>query len=195
VLGERGQEYVQQIIKSADRMEAIVSDLLALSMIGRVVSRFKHHDSLEMVKKVTSTLQDRLNAKQVELTVEQNLPDIYCDGERVYQVFENLIVNAIKYTDGSTRPRIEIGYEDQGSYHQFHVKDNGIGISPQFHRKIFEMFLRLKQVEHEDGTGLGLAIVERIIAHHGGRVWVQSEQGEGATFLFTLPKEAFQPRA
>jgi PAS domain S-box-containing protein len=194
VLGEKGQEYVQRIMDSADRMEAIVSDLLALSMIGRVVSKFEHHDSLEMVTKVTSALQDRLKSKEVELSVAQNLPNIYCDGERVYQVFENLIVNAIKYSDGSTKPRIEIGYEDQGSFHQFHVKDNGIGIAPQFHRKIFEMFLRLNQIESEDGTGLGLPIVERIVAHHGGRVWVESEQGEGATFLFTLPKEAFQPR-
>jgi PAS domain S-box-containing protein len=167
VLGEKGQEYIQRIIDSANRMEAIVSDLLALSMVGRVVSIFEDHDSLEMVNKVTSALQDRLNAKEVELAIAQNLPSIYCDGERVYQVFENLIVNAIKYADGSTRTRIEIGYEDQGSFHQFHVKDNGIGIAPQFHRKIFEMFLRLNQIEHEDGTGLGLAIVERIVAIPG----------------------------
>ena len=91
---------------------------------------------------------------------------------------------------GDTRkPKIEIGYEDTGNFHQFHIRDDGIGIDPKYHRKIFDKFHRLKQIEDEEGTGLGLAIVERIISEHGGQIWVESEKGKGATFYFTLAKK------
>jgi two-component system CheB/CheR fusion protein len=116
------------------------------------------------------------------------LPEICCDRERIYQVFENLLVNAVKYGGNAGQPRIEIGYQDGGAYHQFYVKDNGTGIDPKFHRKIFEMFYRLNGAGGIEGTGLGLSIVERIIEHHGGKVWVDSEKGKGATFYFTVPK-------
>ena len=85
-------------------------------------------------------------------------------------------------------PKIEIGYEERGGFHQFYIRDNGIGIDPKYHSKIFEMFQRLKKIEDREGTGLGLAIVERIVNNHGGKVWVRSETGKGATFYFTLPK-------
>ena len=188
VLGEKGREYVQQIRGSVHRMEALVSDLLALSRTGQVVSAFREVDSAEVVNKVASALEDRLMKKDVRLVVAENLPVVWCDPERMFQVFENLLVNAIKYSDDARQPRIEIGYEDWDQFHQFHVKDNGIGIEPQFHRKIFDMFHRLKQKEGEDGTGLGLSIVERIVQNHGGKVWVESDKGKGTTFCFTLPK-------
>jgi len=188
VLGEKGREYVQRVLASARRMEVLVSDLLALSRMGQVVSKFEDVQSLEVVRKVISAVQDRIGAKEIELVVADDLPDIYCDGERIYQVFENLLVNAVKYGDNAGQPRIEIGYRDGGAFHQFYVKDNGPGIDPKFHRKIFEMFYRLNGAEEIEGTGLGLSIVERIIEHHGGKVWVDSEKGKGATFYFAVPK-------
>jgi len=100
-------------------------------------------------------------------------------------------VNAIKFTRGTKNPKIKIGYEDRGDFHEFHFKDNGIGIDPKYHRKIFEMFRRLREIDDEEGTGLGLPIVERIVNNHGGRVWVKSEKGKGATFYFTLVKECW----
>ena len=106
----------------------------------------------------------------------------------MYQVFENLLVNAIKFTRVTKAPKIEIGYEDRGNSHQFYVRDNGVGIDPKYHRKVFEMFQRLKQIEDQEGTGLGLAIVDRIVKNHNGKVWVESEKGKGATFHFTLQK-------
>ncbi len=107
----------------------------------------------------------------------------------IYQVFENLLVNAIKFTAGAKDPKIEIGYEDMGDSHKFYVRDNGIGIDPKHHRKIFEMFHRLKEIQDEEGTGLGLTIVDRIVNSHGGKVWVESEKDKGATFYFILPKK------
>ncbi|MCK4728726.1 MAG: HAMP domain-containing histidine kinase [Desulfobacterales bacterium] len=187
-LGEKGRGYLHHIRGSARRMEVLVSDLLALSLIGRVVCNFEEIPSLDIVKDVTSGLQDRLEAKGIELVVSSSLPTICCDGDRIYQVFENLLVNATKFMGDTVCPRIEIGYKDVEGFHQFYVRDNGIGIDPVYHRKVFEMFHRLKEIQDVEGTGLGLAIVERIVTNHGGRVWVESEKGKGATFYFALPK-------
>ncbi len=190
-LDEKGQTCVERIQASAHRMEILVSDLLALSRVGRVVSTLKDVPSREIISTVVSGLQDRLNEKGIELYVANNLPTICCDRDRVCQVFENLIVNAIKFIGDKKTPKIEIGYKERAKraeFHQFYVKDTGIGIAPEYHRKIFERFQRLKDIEDDEGTGLGLAIVERIVNNHGGRVWVESKKGKGATFYFTLPK-------
>jgi len=138
---------------------------------------------------LTSDLQGRVKEKGIELIVAHNLPTISCDGQRIYQVFQNLLVNAIKFMGDTESPQIEIGYADMGDFHQFSVRDNGIGIDPKYHRRIFEIFHRLKKIEDEEGTGLGLAIVDRIVSNHYGKVWVESEKGKGATFYFTLPKD------
>jgi two-component system sensor kinase FixL len=192
VLGKEGIEYVGRIQESANRMEVLVSDLVTLSRIGRVVSKSEETDSLDLVRKVTSALEERLRGKNVELVVAGNLPKMYCDPERIYQVFENLILNAVKYRDESKQSRVEIGHKDGSALHQFYVKDNGIGIAPPFHKKVFEMFHRLDPMNHKEGTGLGLAIVQRIVEQHGGRAWVESEAGQGATFYFTLSKKGPQ---
>ena len=186
-LGEEGRRCLERIEANVRRMELLISDLLALSSIGRVVSAFKYVSSLEIVRNVTSDLEDRVNQKGIELVVPDNLPTIYCDGNRIYQVFENLLVNAIKFMRETQNPRIEIECEDKEGFHQFYVGDNGIGIDPKHHREIFERFHRLRQIEDEEGTGLGLAIVERIVNNHGGRVWVESEPGIGSRFYFTIP--------
>ena len=188
-LGEKGRVYLEHIKTSGRRMEVLVSDLLALSKIGRVVSNLKDISSYEIVKNLTSDLQDRVKEKGIELVVAHNLPTISCDGERIYQVFQNLLVNAIKFMGDTESPQIEIGYADMGDFHQFSVRDNGIGIDPKYHRRIFDMFHRLKKIEDEEGTGIGLAIVDRIVTGHDGKVWVESEKGKGATFYFTLPKD------
>ena len=187
-MDEKGRICLERIDASARRMEALVSDLLGLSESGQVVSAFAEIPSIQIIENVTSELQHRLEGDDIELNVADNLPDIYCDGARIYQVFENLLINAVKFTVGANKRKIEIGYEDGGGFHQFRVRDNGIGIDPKYHRKIFEMFHRLKEIEDEGGTGLGLAIVERIVNNHGGKVWVESEKGKGATFYFTLLK-------
>jgi signal transduction histidine kinase len=187
-LGNKGQLYLDQIRASARQMERLVSDLLELARMGQVVSSFKAVPCLEIVRSVTTGMKDRLDDSGIELVVADDLPTIHCDAQRIYQVFQNLLVNAIKFQDGTRAPEIEIGYEDRDESYLFYVKDNGIGIDPKHHGKIFEMFHRLKEVKHEEGTGLGLSIVERIVSNHGGTVWVESEKGEGATFYFTLPK-------
>jgi len=178
---------VEQIVASAQRMELLVDDLLALSKSGRVVSTLREVPSLEMVRSVTLGLQDRLEEKGIELRVADQLPTVRCDRERICQVFENLLVNSIRSLGTTRNPTIEIGIEGGNGFYTFFVKDNGVGIDAKHHGKIFEMFYRVKGTDDKEGTGLGLAIVERIVRAHGGKVWVESEKGKGATFYFSMP--------
>jgi len=187
-LGEKGQNYIKHINFSTRRIEVLVNDLLALSRVGQVSDSFCNVSSLEIVHDVINVIQNRLDNKGIKLSLSQDLPVIYCDRERIYQVFENLLVNAIKFIGEKPDPKIEIGYENKDNYHQFFVRDTGIGIDPKDHQKIFEKFQSLKEVEDTEGTGLGLTIVDKIIINHSGRVWVESKKGSGATFYFTLPK-------
>ncbi len=187
-LGQECLDYVNHIKVNARRMEVLVSDLGALLRLGRVATTFKDVPSLELVKNVTSALQGRVKEKGIKLLMAGNLPTIHCDEEKIYQVFDNLLTNAIKFIGNTENPEIEIRYEDKGEAHQFSVRDNGIGIDSNYHHKIFEMYQRLEQIEDKEGTGLGLPIVDRIIREHGGKVWVESEPDKGATFYFTLPK-------
>ncbi|TSA13698.1 MAG: PAS domain S-box protein [Deltaproteobacteria bacterium] len=191
-LGDKGRNYLERIKSSACRMEMLISDLLALSKIGRVASTFEDVSALEIVKEVISNLQYRIKENGIEVVLPPGLPVIYADQARLYQVFENLLVNAIKYMGNTKNPRIDIGCEDRENFHRFYIRDNGSGIAPQYHRKIFEMFYRLKETRAEDGTGLGLAIVDRIARNHGGKVWVESEKGKGAVFYFNLPKKKME---
>jgi signal transduction histidine kinase len=181
---------LKRIHINARRMELLVSDLLAVARVGQAEYAFQEVPVSEIVKDVTTGLATRLQDKGITLVVSNHLPTAHCDKNKIHQVFENLLVNAIKFTGDSENPRIEIGHHDGGDFHQFYVKDNGIGIDPEYHRKVFEMFLRIREVQDEEGTGLGLAIVEKIIHDHGGQIWVESEKGQGAIFHFTLPKRA-----
>lgn len=188
-LGEEGERYLERISDNSSRMQVLISDLLTLSRLGRVTGSFKDASSIEIVKRVCLNLKHRLKKSNVEISISSDLPVIHCDEERIYQVFENLLTNAIKFMGDTENREIEVGYKDKEDFHEFYVKDNGIGIDEKYHRKIFEIFQMLKEIEDKEGTGAGLVIVEKIIKSHGGRVWVESEKGKGATFYFTLPKK------
>jgi signal transduction histidine kinase len=189
VLDERALTYLAHIKTNAARMHLLVNDLLALSKIEEVASAFCHVPCEGVVQDVVSYLHDRIEERGVVLVMPKKLPVACCDADRIYHVFENLLSNAIKFSRNSERPKVEIGYRDRGDHHEFFVKDNGIGIDPQHHRKIFELFHRLGEVEDKEGTGLGLAIVERIVKSHRGKVWIKSRKGNGTTVYFSLPKD------
>jgi PAS domain S-box-containing protein len=188
-LDSTAMDYLSRIEASARRMDTLVSDLRSLLTIGRIDYEFEPAFSREIVESVISILSPSLEEKHIELVVHDELPLIYCDREKIHQVFENLIGNAVKYMGDAPNPRIEIDYQDKESAHQFAIKDNGIGIDPADHKRIFEKFERLNTIKGEEGTGLGLAIVKRIIERHGGEIWVESEPGKGSTFYFTLPMQ------
>ncbi len=186
-VGEEWGRHLQQIKCSADRMEALLSDLLEVSRTGHAPSNFRDVSSYEIVQRVASSLEQRLKEKGVRLLIADTLPKVHGDEEKLYRVFENLMVNAMKFSRTDRVPEIEIGCNTGKDFHEFYVKDNGVGIEPKDHERIFEMFHRLRQNDQE-GTGIGLTIVRRIVTDHGGKVWVDSKKGEGAVFYFTLPK-------
>ncbi len=138
-----------------------------------------------LLREIQEELAVELEEAGAELVVQEPLPALYADGGRMRQVFANLIENAVKFRSEERAPRIEVGCQQQGDYYRFHVADNGIGIAPQYHERIFALFQQLDaQVE---GVGMGLALVRKIVEHHGGRVWVESEPEKGSTFYFTVP--------
>jgi PAS domain S-box-containing protein len=187
-LDEKATGYLKQIQDSARRMETFVTDLLVLARVGAVPLVFGDVSSSEVVSTVAARLEPRLKERGVTLEVADALPVIRADRERISQVFENLMVNAVKFAGHMDNPEVEVGCKINKDDYLFYVRDNGIGIDPENHERIFEMFLRLSEIEDREGTGIGLPIVESIVRSHGGRVWVESEKGKGATFYFTLPK-------
>jgi signal transduction histidine kinase len=121
----------------------------------------------------------------VRITVRR-LPSVWARPVHVEQVFANLLGNALKYLGDGPDPVVEIGAVDRGDTVEFYVRDSGIGIEPAYHAKVFEMFERLREADAA-GTGVGLAIVKRVVQANGGRIWVESDRGAGATFRFTWP--------
>jgi light-regulated signal transduction histidine kinase (bacteriophytochrome) len=123
----------------------------------------------------------------VQVEVEEGLPEVAADSTQVEQILRNLIGNGLKFNE-SARPLIRVGFKGkEGRMGVFYVQDNGIGIEPQYHERIFGMFQRLHRREEYDGTGAGLAIVKRVVEYLGGRIWVESEVGAGSTFFVALP--------
>jgi signal transduction histidine kinase len=182
----RIQEDIQFIGASADKMGKLISDLLKLSRIGRVIGPSEEVDLVKLTWEAIQLLTGRLRAKNVTVKVSPDLPIVCGDRIRLREVLQNLIDNAAKYTGDQQNPVIEIGTRHQGGEQIIFVKDNGLGIDPQYRSRIFNLFEKLDPTV--EGTGIGLALVKRVIEMHGGRVWVESKGlGQGSTFCFTLP--------
>ena len=188
-LDDKARRYLQLINASTAQMSRLVSDLLELSKIGQVVPNLAHVEFGDLLNRVASRFQGMLDSDGIELIVADHFPTVYCDVDRIYQVLDNLLGNAIRFAKVTDRPKIVVGCEDAGNtYYRCYVSDNGPGIDAEHHQRIFEAFQRIPEKGNEEGTGLGLTIVQRLVHRHGGDVWVESEKGKGATFYFTLPK-------
>jgi PAS domain S-box-containing protein len=185
-LGEQGQHYLERIRANVAHMNTLVTELLELSRIGRVVGPEEEIDVGVLLREIEEGLVLKLEQEGVEFIVQQPLPAVRGDRGRIRQVFANLIENAMKFRSLERRLRIEVGCEEEKGFYRFHIGDNGIGILPQYQEQIFEPFRQLDS--GIEGVGMGLALVKRIVEHHGGRVWVESELGKGSTFYFTIPR-------
>jgi len=184
---EKVKNDIDRIIKAAEKMQSLLNDLLELSRIGRLMNPPENVPFEYIVKEALENVQGQLEANKVKVKVQSDLPIVYGDKVRLIEVLQNLVDNAAKFTSMSKHPSIEIGTggKTQEDNYIFFVRDNGIGIHPQFQERIFGLFNKLDQ--SIDGTGIGLTLVKRIIEVHGGKIWVESELGKGATFYFTLP--------
>ena len=181
---EQVRSTIRRITTAAQKMQSLLNDLLELSRVGRIMNAPANLPFGEIIDEAVEQVRGRLDAKQVEIKIQKDLPLVYCDRVRLVEVMQNLIENSAKYSQPS--PWIEIGsLEDPQGRNVIFVRDNGIGIAPQFHDRIFGLFNKLDT--HTEGTGIGLTLVKRIIEVHGGKIWVESELGKGATFFFTLP--------
>jgi signal transduction histidine kinase len=181
---------LNRIAGAVDRMQALLNDLLELSRIGRIINPPEMIPFEQIASDVIELLDGLLVKHNVRVLVHSPLPEVYVDRARLVEALQNLVSNAAKFMGGQPRPTVEIGveeaYDDQKPV--FFVRDNGIGIEPQYHDRIFGLFNRLDTTI--EGTGIGLTLVKRIIETHGGRIWLHSNLGTGTTFYFTLPAQS-----
>ena len=168
-------------------MRRLMDELLELSRVGRLANPSAEVSLTELAHDAVELAQGQLMARQVRVKIEADLPVVYVDRVRMTEVLQNLIVNAVKFMGNQQRPLIEIGWNTRDTQNIFFVRDNGMGIAPEYHQKVFGLFDKLNPAS--DGTGIGLALVKRIVEVHGGKIWVESEMGKGATFFFTLADE------
>jgi signal transduction histidine kinase len=181
---ERAKRDFAQINDAAKKMGTFVDELLDLSRIGRITNPPKDVSFDEIMQDALKATDGVLKARQVQVKIDAIFPFVYVDRMRIVQVMQNLIANAVKFMGDQPNPIIRIGFVEIDSEHIFSVSDNGIGIAPEYHESIFELFNKLNP--EMEGIGLGLGLVKKIIEVHGGRIWVESEPGKGSTFKFTL---------
>lgn len=166
-------------------MQKLINGLRAYSCVGGQGKPFEPTSCETVLDRVLTNRQERIEENGAVITHE-TLPTVMADASQLVQLFEKLIGNAIKYRNEEP-PRIHISAEQKGNEWIFSVRDNGIGIAPEYHEHIFVIFQRLHRTEEYPGNGIGLAICKRIIERHGGRIWIESELGKGSTFYFTIP--------
>jgi signal transduction histidine kinase len=187
-LDETGEHFLDRIEQAGHTMEALVHNLLELSRIGKSGERPSPVDPRPVLVQLHAELKPRLEAEGIELDLPDDPPTVTCDRTRLYQVFSNLIGNAIEHMGSCAHPRISVDVEELGDAHRLRVSDAGRGIPREQHERIFEIYHTASESTRRRGTGMGLAIVRRIAEAHGGRAWVESEPGRGATFYVTLAK-------
>ncbi|TMI00328.1 MAG: PAS domain S-box protein [Betaproteobacteria bacterium] len=182
------REFTAFIVDGATRMKQLIEDLLAYSRVGTRDKNFKPVDAESSLKRALTNLRAAIQDSGATVT-QDKLPTIPCDEVQLAQLFQNLIGNALKFRKPDVAPAVHVGAAEQGAEWEFMVRDNGIGIEPQYFERIFMVFQRLHDKGEYPGTGIGLAIVKKVVERHGGRIWVQSQPGAGTTFHFTMPKE------
>ncbi len=185
---DRLRSDLTRISEATNKMQRLLYDLLELSRIGRMMNPGQLVPFEEITREAINLVQGQIEACGAEVILQEGLPTVFGDRTRLVEVAQNLLDNAVKFTDPQVSPRIEIGSRgpDETGKLVIYVRDNGIGIESQYHDRIFGLFNKLNS--QSEGTGVGLALVKRIIELHGGRIWVESAgNGKGSTFFFTLP--------
>jgi PAS domain S-box-containing protein len=192
VLDADGRKFLGFLTEGGRRLATLIDDLLAYTKAGAGDGVPGVVDASAVLQEALSDLGEAIRESGATVTAEP-LPKVYIAAAHLRQVFQNLIGNALKYRKDEP-PRIHISAVPQGAAWRFAVRDNGIGIDPQYKENIFGVFKRLHRDQKYSGTGIGLAICQRVVERYGGRIWVDSAPGNGATFYFTLPQPAQRAR-
>ncbi|MDI1315948.1 PAS domain S-box protein [Flavobacterium sp.] len=188
ILDEKGKKYIFFAVDGAKRMRQIILDLLEFSRIGKIESKLEEINLNEIVHEVVLLYRKQIEEKKAKI-VCKNLPIIKCYSSPVKQIFQNIISNSLKYSKSDSAPVIKITSEETPLSWKFVIQDNGIGINSEYFEKIFIIFQRLHNKDEYSGTGMGLAITKKIIDNLGGQIWLESEEGVGTAFHFTIPKK------
>jgi signal transduction histidine kinase len=178
-------QFITYAVDGATRMQQLINDLLAYSRVGTRGSAFAATDAEAVLGEALGDLKMAMGECGAVVT-HTPLPTVWADRSQLRQLFQNLIGNAIKFRN-SARPQVHVSAERCAEGWAFTFRDNGIGIAPEYADRIFEIFQRLHARSEYPGTGIGLAICKKIVERHGGRIWVESQPGQGATFRFTVP--------
>ena len=178
-------KYIGFAVDGVKRMETLIRDLLAYARVGTRGREPSPTDAGASLRQALDNLHGSIQAARAEIAYSE-LPTVRADPTQLTQLFQNLLGNALKFCSQAP-PKIYVDARREGDYWRFSVRDNGIGIDAQFQEQIFEVFRRLHTHKQHGGTGIGLAICKKIVDRHGGRIWVESEPGQGATFHFTIP--------
>lgn len=191
-LDDRAKDYIERIVQGIKRMERLINDLLAFSRVESRSVPFESVSLNEALDDAVEMLHASIEDTGAEVT-RGDLPLVAADRGQITQLFQNLIGNAIKY-HGERPARVDVRAERNGVGWRIAVRDDGIGITREHQAKIFQIFKRLHTQTAYPGTGIGLAVCRRIVDRHGGRIWVESEEGKGSTFFFTISDSADEPR-
>ncbi len=184
-LDEDANEFIHYAVDGATRMQSLINDLLMYSRVGTKGKELEPTDCNEVLAQASANLKVLIDETGSRINCGR-LPTVQADGPQLVQLFQNLIGNAIKFRRDGT-PVIDIEAREESGYYVFAFRDNGIGIAPEFFDRIFHIFQRLHNRTRYPGTGIGLAVCRRIVERHGGKIWVESEIGQGTTFFFTIP--------
>lgn len=187
-LTEEARRHLNTIVGSAQRMGALIDDLLSFSRTGRAELRKSSFKMNQVVNDALSQITPSIKNRKIDWDISP-LPVIHGDYNLLRLVWINLLDNAVKYTKDKKKAVIRVGYKDLDNEYVFHVKDNGVGFDMKYARKLFGVFQRLHSSSEFEGTGIGLANVQRIILRHEGRTWAEATPDKGATFYFSIPKE------
>ena len=184
-LDRDADEFIAYAVEGATRMQTLINDLLNFSRVGTQGKKLEPTESGTVLEQALRNLHTSIEEAHAVITSDP-LPVVLADRTQVLQLFQNLVSNAIKFR-GRDPPRIHVAANRRAQEWVFFVRDNGIGIDPKFHERIFVIFQRLHGRAEYPGTGVGLAICKKIVDRHGGRIWVESAVGDGSTFFFTMP--------
>jgi light-regulated signal transduction histidine kinase (bacteriophytochrome) len=192
VVEDKGRQYIRFAVDGAIRMRNIILDLLEFSKVSSIEGDREKVNFNNLLNEILVLYRRQIEELNARIDFE-NLPTLQIYKTPVRQVFQNLVGNSLKYHRNDITPVIDISYKETKSHYQFSVKDNGIGISTEYYDKIFIIFQRLHNKDEYSGNGMGLAITKKIVESMGGKVWVESEEGKGSTFYFTLLKNKRSP--
>jgi signal transduction histidine kinase len=188
LLDERGRDCIKGVRKGATRLNILIKDMLELTKMSRVKNPYSRVSMKEVVDAAIANCDFMIRQSGAVVEIERTLPEIVCDRIKITAVFFNLINNALKFTKQDVKPVIKINWNETREGYEFYVKDNGLGIDVKHHQEIFGIFKRLHPADQISGSGVGLAIVQAALEDQGGHVRVESNLGQGAKFIFTIPK-------